>query len=43
MNNKSLNELQVNEMRLELLGNINDSSQDNLFKLKLKNVIIKLN
>ena len=36
MNNKTLDELQIEEMRLELLGNINDSSQDDLFKLKLK-------
>lgn len=36
MKSKTLDELQIEEMRLELLGNINDSSQDDIFKLKLK-------
>lgn len=36
MNDKNLNELQIEEMRLELLGNKTDTSKDDLFNLKLK-------
>ena len=36
MNDNNLNELQIEEMRLELLGNKTDTSKDDLFNLKLK-------
>ena len=42
MKSKTLDELQIEEMRLELLGNISDSSQDDIFKLKLRMMVLVL-